>query len=241
MSVQVRRRREAASFLSTFVGAQGELLVDTTNNRVQVHDGTTPGGWPAAKLADATSAVAITGGSIAGTPISGSTGSFTSLSTSGNLTMALASPQIFLNKSASGSAALINGQTAGVLRWALRLGDGTAESGSNSGSNFVLASFDDTGAALLNPIAVTRASGIVTLSSLSVTNVATFNAPITLKSYTVATLPAPALAGRQVYCTNARMMTSGGSLEGAGAGTGGLVTDSGSAWRVAGTNITAAA
>lgn len=52
MSVQVRRRREAASFLATYVGAQGELLVDTTNNRVQVHDGTTPGGWPAAKLAD---------------------------------------------------------------------------------------------------------------------------------------------------------------------------------------------
>ncbi len=52
MSVQVRRRREAASFLSTYVGAQGELLVDTTNNRVQVHDGATPGGWPAAAVGD---------------------------------------------------------------------------------------------------------------------------------------------------------------------------------------------
>jgi len=52
MSVQVRRRREAASFLSTYVGAGGELLVDTTNNRVQVHDGVTPGGWPAARLVD---------------------------------------------------------------------------------------------------------------------------------------------------------------------------------------------
>ncbi|MCX8254017.1 protein of unknown function [Beijerinckiaceae bacterium RH CH11] len=52
MSVQVRRRREAGSFLSTYVGAQGELLVDTTNNRVQVHDGVAPGGWPAAGIAD---------------------------------------------------------------------------------------------------------------------------------------------------------------------------------------------
>ena len=52
MSIQVKRRREAASFLSTFVGAAGELIVDTTNNRVQVHDGTTPGGWPAAKLGE---------------------------------------------------------------------------------------------------------------------------------------------------------------------------------------------
>ncbi|HET6377932.1 MAG TPA: hypothetical protein VFG05_06445 [Methylocella sp.] len=45
MSVQVKRRRESASFLSTFTGAQGELIVDTTNNRLQVHDGATPGGW----------------------------------------------------------------------------------------------------------------------------------------------------------------------------------------------------
>ena len=52
MSVQVKRRREAASFLSTYIGAAGELLVDTTNNRVQVHDGVTPGGFPAAKLSE---------------------------------------------------------------------------------------------------------------------------------------------------------------------------------------------
>lgn len=52
MSVQVRRRRETAAYLATFVGAQGELLVDTTSNRVQVRDGTTPGGFPAAKLSE---------------------------------------------------------------------------------------------------------------------------------------------------------------------------------------------
>jgi hypothetical protein len=52
MSVQVKRRRDTAANLATFVGAQAELLVDTTNNRVQVHDGTTAGGWPAAKLAE---------------------------------------------------------------------------------------------------------------------------------------------------------------------------------------------
>ena len=50
MSVQVKRRREAAAFLAGYVGAPGELLVDTTNNRVQVHDGATPGGWPAARF-----------------------------------------------------------------------------------------------------------------------------------------------------------------------------------------------
>ena len=48
MSVQVKRRRDTAANLATFTGAQGELLVDTTNNRLQVHDGATAGGWPAA-------------------------------------------------------------------------------------------------------------------------------------------------------------------------------------------------
>ncbi|PNG26997.1 hypothetical protein [Methylocella silvestris] len=52
MSVQVQLRREAASFLSTFVGALGELLFDTTNKRLQVHDGATAGGFPVAKLSE---------------------------------------------------------------------------------------------------------------------------------------------------------------------------------------------
>ena len=65
MSVQIRRRREAASFLSTYVGAQGEFLVDTTNNRVQVHDGVTPGGWAAARLADLSGRNAVINGNFA--------------------------------------------------------------------------------------------------------------------------------------------------------------------------------
>lgn len=46
-SVQVQRRREAASFLSTYVGALGEFLYDITNRRILVQDGITPGGFPA--------------------------------------------------------------------------------------------------------------------------------------------------------------------------------------------------
>lgn len=52
MSVQVKRRRESASFLSTFAGAAGELLVDTTNHRIVVQDGVTPGGFPTARLSE---------------------------------------------------------------------------------------------------------------------------------------------------------------------------------------------
>jgi hypothetical protein len=52
MSVQVKRRRDTAANVAAYTGAPGELIVDTTNNRVTVHDGATPGGWPAAKLSE---------------------------------------------------------------------------------------------------------------------------------------------------------------------------------------------
>lgn len=52
MSVQVKRRRDTAANVAAYAGAQGELIVDTTNNRVTIHDGVTPGGWAAAKLSD---------------------------------------------------------------------------------------------------------------------------------------------------------------------------------------------
>jgi len=52
MSIRLQHLREAWSFLSTFTGRIGELAVDTTNNRLVVHDGVTAGGWPAAKLSE---------------------------------------------------------------------------------------------------------------------------------------------------------------------------------------------
>ena len=52
MSVQVKRRRDTAANVAAYTGAQGELIVDTTNNRVTVHDGATAGGWAAAKLSE---------------------------------------------------------------------------------------------------------------------------------------------------------------------------------------------
>jgi len=52
MSVQVKVRRDSATNVAAYTGAQGELIVDTTNNRVTVHDGSTPGGFSLAKLSD---------------------------------------------------------------------------------------------------------------------------------------------------------------------------------------------
>lgn len=48
MSVQVKHRRDTAANNATFTGAQGELVVDTTNTIPRLHDGSTAGGFPVA-------------------------------------------------------------------------------------------------------------------------------------------------------------------------------------------------
>ena len=48
MSVQVKHRRDTALNIAGFTPAQGELIVDTTNNRLIVGDGATAGGFPVA-------------------------------------------------------------------------------------------------------------------------------------------------------------------------------------------------
>jgi Major tropism determinant N-terminal domain len=51
-AVQVQYRRGTSTQVASFTGAAGEMVVDTTNNRVVVQDGATAGGWPAARLAE---------------------------------------------------------------------------------------------------------------------------------------------------------------------------------------------
>ncbi len=51
-AVQVQYRRGTAAQTASFTGAQGEMVVDTTDNRVVVQDGATAGGFPAAKLSE---------------------------------------------------------------------------------------------------------------------------------------------------------------------------------------------
>ncbi len=44
MSRQIQLRRGSAAAHQSFIGAVGEVTVDTTNNTLRVHDGITPGG-----------------------------------------------------------------------------------------------------------------------------------------------------------------------------------------------------
>lgn len=52
MSQQLGLRGNSQPTIGTFVGAQKEALIDTTNQRIIVSDGITPGGWAAAKMAE---------------------------------------------------------------------------------------------------------------------------------------------------------------------------------------------
>lgn len=52
MSDQVQLHRGTATQVAGYTGPAGEVVVDTTNNRAVVNDGSTAGGWPAAKLSE---------------------------------------------------------------------------------------------------------------------------------------------------------------------------------------------
>lgn len=52
MSRQIQFRRGTATEHENFIGAMGEITVDTTNKTLRVHDGTTVGGVPLAKQSE---------------------------------------------------------------------------------------------------------------------------------------------------------------------------------------------
>ena len=75
------------------------------------------------------------------------------------------SANIWLRKSASGSGNYIIGRTGASDRWQLVLGETTAESGSNAGSNFAIHRFSDAGVYSDTPLSISRASGAVTINN----------------------------------------------------------------------------
>ncbi len=52
MSEQLQLRSGTATQVAAFTGALGEVVADTTNHRLVLHDGVTAGGWAAAKLSE---------------------------------------------------------------------------------------------------------------------------------------------------------------------------------------------
>ncbi|MGU3387299.1 hypothetical protein ACLBYG_22505 [Methylobacterium sp. D53M] len=78
-------------------------------------------------------------------------------------------------------------------------------------------------------------------SGITVAGAGSFTGPVKVGVYTVATLPTPGTSGRIAKTSNGCALKSGGTVETSGSGTGCVVEDSGSAWRIIGTNITVSA
>ncbi len=52
MAYAIQRRRGTAAQHSSFTGLVGEITIDTTNNTIRVHDGSTAGGHRLAKYSE---------------------------------------------------------------------------------------------------------------------------------------------------------------------------------------------
>jgi len=70
-----------------------------------------------------------------------------------------------LDKSGSGQSNDILSYTNGVQRWLMRIGDDSAESGSNTGSNFALYRYSDAGAYIGSTLVINRQNGTTSVSN----------------------------------------------------------------------------
>ncbi len=68
-------------------------------------------------------------------------------------------PNIFVNKAGSGVGAAVSGLINGKARWSITLGDQTAETGGNSGSNFAIDRSDDAGNWVATAMTIRRNDG----------------------------------------------------------------------------------
>jgi hypothetical protein len=73
-------------------------------------------------------------------------------------------PILAINKFVSGQSASIQGQTAGIVRWQLSLGDVLAETGTQSGSDFRINRYSNVGGFIDAPFWIRRDTGTLTLT-----------------------------------------------------------------------------
>jgi hypothetical protein len=85
---------------------------------------------------------------------------------SGDLGISRATPQLILNKSASGQASYVYGTMANLRRWTVAFGDTTGETGGNAGSNFSIYRYTDAGNQLDVPLWISRSTGQVNITGV---------------------------------------------------------------------------
>ena len=116
-----------------------------------------------------------------------------SVNTTLSVTPSAGAALIKLAAPASGQVVLIQSWVGANARWNLIMGNGTAESGSNAGSDFSIDRLSDTGAWLGSPLTILRSNGNITLGG----SVLTINPPMTVNG--VATFNAQANFNGPIY------------------------------------------
>jgi hypothetical protein len=170
LSVQLNKVWRQASLISHMIG---QFTADATG--LDMLDDGTPSGLTALESHFTTAIRAVAQGAV-GTgylPLVGGT-------LTGPLTINAANA-LAINAPAGQHAALTMARQQGMLaqiagytgsnpRWAMELPDGSAEQGSNTGSNFDIISFTDAGAYLDTPLSINRATGVVNFSHTPTVN-----------------------------------------------------------------------
>jgi hypothetical protein len=82
----------------------------------------------------------------------------------GDLNITKSYPLLSINKTGAAQDAFFAGTLNGTRRWGMSLGDATAESGGNAGSNFILYRYDDPGTSPAPALSINRATGATTMS-----------------------------------------------------------------------------
>jgi len=85
----------------------------------------------------------------------------------GNIEIRKNTPALILTATAVEQSRPIAGYLNDKPRWSLAIGDGTAESGSNAGSDFSLSRFADNGDLIDTPVKVTRDAGTLVINTIS--------------------------------------------------------------------------
>lgn len=183
-------------------------------------------------------------GSLADSPItvSNSTGLVTvgsgGLSVSGGVSLNYANPTLTLNASAAGQTRWIGFSTNNSLRW-YNGADNSAESGSNAGSNWLLARYNDSGVLVDQPIVVNRATGVAAFTQRP-----TFNGNTAIDIGNIAANTQGRLINVRVFTLSGTYTPTAGTnsiivdLQGAGAGSAGLPTNSSSLASLSGPGAT---
>jgi len=193
MPTQVQFRRGTTAQNDNFTGAAGELSVDTTNNTVRIHNGSTAGGYALAR-ADLSNTSALTASStttltnktinLSGNTLSGTIALFNTALSDGDFAT-LAGAETLTNKTINGdnntisniangsltnSSITINGTSVSLGGTRTLVADDVAESGSPTNKYFT-----DTRARAA--ISVTDSGGDGSLSYNSGTGVITYTGP----------------------------------------------------------------